>query len=115
MSLTRGVPLTEEAWQNQVIDLARLFGWHVHHTRPARTARGWATPIQGHKGFPDLVLARAGRVIFAELKTDTGRLRPEQQEWQQELTAYGSEDADPTHEVYVWRPADRRRVEETLR
>jgi hypothetical protein len=112
--MTTGLPLTEEAWQHQVIDLAKLFKWHVHHARPARTEQGWRTPIQGDKGFPDLVLARNGRVIFAELKTDSprSRLRPEQEAWARALTPTAGE---PTHEHHVWRPADRRHVEEALR
>jgi uncharacterized linocin/CFP29 family protein len=111
----QATPLTEEAWQNQVIDLAKLFKWHVHHGRPARTGSGgWATAIQGHKGFPDLVLARDGRVIFAELKTDDprSRLRPEQAAW---LDALGLDQLRDGPEVYVWRPRDRRTVEEKLR
>jgi hypothetical protein len=63
------------------------------------TAHGWRTPVQGDgKGFPDLVLARPPRVIFAELKTAKGKLGPEQENWLAALTAC------PGVEVYVWRP-----------
>ena len=33
------------------------------------------------RGFPDLVLARDGVVILAELKTERGTMTPEQKEW----------------------------------
>lgn len=84
--------MTEAEFQSQVIDLARLFRWRVVAFRPARTAKGWRTPVQGDAGFPDLVLAgtRSGvtRTLFVELKTDRGRLRPEQQAWAAALGPY---------------------------
>lgn len=88
--------MTEAEFQDRVIATARLYGWMVHHARPARMADGrWRTPVQGDRGFPDLVLAhtRHGRV-FAELKSDTGRLTPEQKAW---LAVLGG---------VVWRPRD---------
>ena len=57
--------INEAALQNAVIELAKLYGWKVHHTRPAQMPSGkWATPIQGHAGFPDLVLVRPPDTIF---------------------------------------------------
>ncbi|MGL5908712.1 MAG: VRR-NUC domain-containing protein [Phycicoccus sp.] len=99
-----GVVMTEAAWTTWVIDLARWHGWHVSHFRPARTAAGWRTAVQGHPGFPDLVLARAGLVLFRELKTDRGVVTAEQRAW---LAAIGDH-AD------VWRPRDRDLVIDTL-
>lgn len=77
------LPLTisEADFQSTVIDAARLLRWRVTHFRAARTARGWATPLQGHPGFPDLVLARDGVVIVAELKRHGGRLTADQRLW----------------------------------
>lgn len=92
--------MTEAAFQNQVIQLARMYGWLVQHSRPAQLPSGkWATPIQGYAGFPDLVLAHPRGVIFAELKSATGRIRPEQERWLETLMSAGAE-------VYVWRPED---------
>lgn len=88
--------MTEDDLLHQVIDLAMLRGWMVVHHRPARTERGWRTPTQGHKGVPDLILARRGVVILAELKSEKGRLTTEQVAWQQ---AIGSQHR-------VWRPSD---------
>lgn len=90
--------MNEAQLQQAVIELARLLGWRVAHFRPAMTAKGWRTPVEGDgKGFPDLVLVRGTRLIFAELKSDHGRLSIEQQEWNHWLIL-------ATPEVYVWTP-----------
>ncbi|MEE9401289.1 MAG: VRR-NUC domain-containing protein [Dehalococcoidia bacterium] len=92
-----------------VIDMAKTFGWLVHHQRPGRMADGrWRSSIQGHKGFPDLVLVHpeTGVLIFAELKSEKGRLRPEQKLWMHSL-AYG-------YSYYIWRPSDWDEIEEVL-
>jgi hypothetical protein len=94
--MTRAPAPTEDDFQRRIIDTARLHGWRLAHFRPARTARGWATPITGDVGFPDLVLARHGTVILAELKSDTGGLGPGQPEW---LVAAGAH-------ARLWRPVD---------
>lgn len=101
-------PLTEDDLLGQVIDLARLHGWRVSHFRPAWSTRGWRTPVQGDTGFPDLIMARNGRVIVAELKGSAGRLRPEQTAW---LDALRGEAV----EVYVWRPQDWPAIVRSLR
>jgi len=98
-------PVSEEAFQRQVIALARLYGWRVAHFRSARTAKGWRTPVEGDKGFMDLVLARSGVVIIPELKTDVGIISADQQEW---LDAIGSQ-------ARVWRPRDWAEIELTLK
>lgn len=61
--------MTETELGNVIIDYAQMSGWLIIHHRPARTKQGWRTAMQGNAGFPDLVLARRQRVIFAELKT----------------------------------------------
>ncbi len=89
--------LSEKDWQRRVIDCARLFNWRYTHFRPAMTAKGWRTAMQGDKGFPDLVLVKPPRVIFAELKSDDGNLTADQLSW---ISALNSSDV----ECYVWRP-----------
>lgn len=102
-------PQTEASFQRQVIALARLRGWMVAHFRPARTARGWRTAVQGDgKGFPDLVLVRPPRLVFAELKSERGKETAEQVLWMTSLRATGIE-------VYVWRPSQWEEIEEVLR
>ncbi len=100
------LPITEAELQAAVIDLAHLLGWRVAHFRPAQTRGRWSTPVSADgAGFPDLVLARRGVVIFAELKTKTGRLRPEQIEWLKSLALAGWEEDSPVR-TYIWRPDD---------
>lgn len=94
--------LSEKDFQCTVIDLAKLRGWMCVHIRPARTAQGWRTPYEGDPGLPDLILARDGRVILAELKSRGGRATPMQREW---LAASGG---------YLWTPAQWPEVVEVL-
>jgi hypothetical protein len=96
--------MSEDDWKAWVLDTARLYGWRISHFRPARTERGWRTPVEGHKGFPDLVLARAGVVLIVELKKDNTHPDDDQQAW---LDALG-----PI--ARVWRPRDREQVLRTL-
>lgn len=81
--------LSERQWQQQVIDLATLYRWTWYHTHDSR---------RSNPGFPDLVLVR-DRVLFAELKTDRGRLTTDQHRWIGRLEDAGAE-------VFVWRPKD---------
>lgn len=92
--LPRGLP--EAKFQTTVIEAAQWYGWIVHHGRPARTEKGWRTAVQGLAGFPDLVLARRGRVILAELKTDRAQPSLNQRRWLAELGPNGR----------LWRPVD---------
>jgi hypothetical protein len=82
--------VTEAELQAAVIDLARTFQWTVYHTHDSRRSQA---------GFPDLVMVRDGELIFAELKSEKGKLSPAQREWLREL--------DMTSvAVYIWRPVD---------
>lgn len=103
MPTAKGDPgrLTEAAFQRQVTDLAKLYGWRFVHFRAAVTRSGkWATPIQGDPGFPDLVLVhpRRGLVVFAELKRQGGRTTAAQRAWLADLRQVGV--------AYEWRPSD---------
>lgn len=105
--------ISEEEYQQQVIDLAHVYGWKVAHFRAARVAksrrnpRGWATPVAADgKGFPDLVLVR-DRVIFVEIKGKKARLSNAQADWLVKLRMAKAE-------VYVWRPDDFEEVHKTL-
>jgi len=85
--------------QRAIIDAARRFGWKVAHTPPISTERGWRTAVAADgKGFPDLLLVR-DRVLVAEVKGDSDRLRPEQEEWLSAFRMAGTE-------AYVWRTED---------
>lgn len=87
--LGREHTVTERAFQAAVVALLRACGWLCFYdTEPRRSVKGW----------PDLVAVRE-RIIFVELKTTRGRLRPEQRDWLDRLRAAGAE-------TYVWRPTE---------
>ncbi|MGH7861834.1 MAG: VRR-NUC domain-containing protein [Candidatus Dormibacteraceae bacterium] len=106
MTLATKAPAISEAdFQRRVVAMATLRGFRVAHFRPAQSRRGqWSTPMTGHPGFPDLVLAKAGRVLFLELKTQSGRLRPEQIAWMDALS--GDVALSSRVEAWVVRPSD---------
>ena len=63
------------------------FGWLYHHNYDSR---------RSDPGFPDTVMVRGDRIIFAELKTPKGKLSGPQTTW---LEALGDVDVAS----YVWR------------
>lgn len=72
----------ESELEGNVLELAGLLGWKGAHFRPAMLPSGrWATHMRGDKGFPDLVLAKRGRLIFAELKRSGEEASAEQLVW----------------------------------
>ena len=92
--------LTERQWQQRVVDLAQLRGWrHFHAYSSRRSPAGW----------PDLALVRTGRLVLAELKTERGRVRPEQHVWLEQLATVAGV------EVHLWRPSDWPQVQQVLR
>ena len=93
--------ISERDLLDAVVECACALGWLVHHDRPGMDRRGrWRTAIQGHPGFPDLVLVRPPRVLLVELKAERGDLTEWQNEWVVALAAC------PGVEVYVWWPND---------
>lgn len=110
---------SEKVWQQIVIELAQIYGWRlIYHTLVSRGSQA---------GFPDLVMVRDGRLLFVELKTDTGHLSDAQADWLQALErieagvnelrdlAGDAAGVVSSVEVYVWRPADMTVVSEILR
>lgn len=105
--------MTERQLLEAIRALAKRLDWLVYHTHDSR---------RSEPGFPDLVLVRDGRVIFAELKTQRGRVSPAQDVWlerlaevtrtlEQALAAPGDEDYARAFDhvatsvtVHVWRP-----------
>jgi hypothetical protein len=98
------MPETEAQLQQAIIELARALGWLVYHTFDSRHSA---------EGFPDLVLVRQGELIFAELKSAVGKVKPEQQLWLDVLDTVSGR-ADPQVKVYIWRPADWPEIERAL-
>jgi hypothetical protein len=90
---------TADSWleadlERKVQQLAKVFGWLRYHTLDSRGSDA---------GFPDDVLVKGSRIIFAENKRQSpskGRVSDAQRTWLLSLVATGSV------EVYVWRPLD---------
>ena len=90
------VTVSEAEWLAAVADMLDLYGWYWIHPLPARRADGrWRTAAQGNsaKGFPELVCVRPPRVVWIELKSEKGRVSPEQRAWIDRLQAAGQEAA----------------------
>ncbi len=91
--------MSEERFQSEIRKLATLRGWLCWHAYDSR---------RSPEGFPDLTLVRPPRLVFAELKSEHGRLTPSQELWLETLGAV------PGVEVYCWKPHDWARLEEVL-
>ena len=81
---------SEASLQRAVMDLCRWLGllwWHDNDSR------------RNKAGLPDLIVVGQRGVLFRELKSAKGTLRPEQRDWLSRLQQAGA-DAD------IWRPAD---------
>lgn len=85
------LPIIEADYQRQIVDLARYYHWRHHQT--------WIS-IRSPAGFPDLVLVHVPdkRLVFIEVKSEKGKLSPEQRSWLWDLAAVA--------EVYVLKPSD---------
>jgi hypothetical protein len=115
--------LSEARFQRQVVELAELLGWHAWHdaaTNQRATCRACRAPlacaqcgtlvpvVRNAAGLLDLILIRRPRVIWAELKSDRGKLTDAQIGTIAELRSSGQE-------CYVWRPSDFVKIERILR
>jgi len=63
--------------KKQLIKVNAADGWHVDY---------WL----GQKGEPDLIAVKSGEVIFVEVKTPTGRVRPLQHHYHKVLREHGA-------------------------
>lgn len=91
--------VTEAEWQETIREHAWYTGWLYYHVQDSR---------RNYAGFPDTVLAREGRLVFAELKTEVSKLTKRQGLW---LAMLGTV---PVVEAYCWRPHDRDDVARVL-
>jgi hypothetical protein len=98
--------VTEREFRQQIVGpkgLATILGWLHAGFRPAQTAHGWRTPVTGElgAGWPDLTLVRVRdrRLLFVELKAETGEVSPAQHAVHATLRGAGLD-------VVVWRPSD---------
>jgi hypothetical protein len=114
---------TEAQFERAIVEYAELQGWLSYHTYDSR---------RSGEGFPDRVFVRGPRLIFAELKSEKGRVSRAQQKWRDALTVvveeaeqradsidgewYGGRGHIQTHiEAHLWRPQDWPKIEATLR
>lgn len=110
--------MTETQLQDAIIGrrgLARILGWRVTHSRPAMIkdpssidGYSWRTAIQGDAGFPDVVLTKSGRLIFAEFKSEGKLPTLEQALWLDLLCMV------EVVETYLWYPSDTEEIKEIL-
>ena len=96
--------ISEGIFQRVIIAEAKPHGWLCHAERPARSDKGWRTPIQGDPGFQDLVLARAGVVWLWECKTEDGKVTADQLAWFKEAGSHAG----------IIKPSDWPRIKEAL-
>lgn len=91
--------MTEKQLQNAVVKLATYQGWQHYHT--------WNS-FRSVAGFPDLVLAHNDqrRLIFAELKTEKGKMTNAQTGWLHLLGAVTDGLPQGRVGVHLWRPSD---------
>src|SRR5262249_13233745 len=100
----------EDGFRQQVMALAKLYGWRRVHFRPARAVRGrWVTAVEGDGvGFPDVQMLRGPHQLVTELKVDEGRLTADQDAWLKAFSAAGVP-------AYAWRPEDWPEIERVIR
>ncbi len=92
--------ISERDFERQVKDVAKLFSWLYYHT-----FRSQFSPA----GFPDCVLVRGSEpVIYAELKSEGGKLSEPQREWLLSLVRAGER-------VFVWKPSNLDQIISILR
>ena len=85
--------LTEAQFQGLVLGVAETFGWEVFHDGDSR---------RSNAGFPDLVLVKDGRIIFAELKREKNSYPSKaQMNW----LALLSQAAGDNVMAVLWRPS----------
>jgi hypothetical protein len=97
--------LSEAQWSELFVEIARIGQWAPrYHTVVSRYSK---------RGFLDWQLLKGPRVLNVELKTEEGKVTPQQQEW---IDAWRVVEAATKGlvQVYVWRPSDYDEVVEVL-
>ena len=86
----------EDKWQKVAerffVPKTMDFGCLIYHTKISE---------RSHPGFPDICVMEpvSGITVFAELKTETGKVTQSQYEWLMASQACG-------HWTFVWRPSE---------
>lgn len=86
--MTKVAVVPERQFQAMIVELMEATGWASCHTYPLQTKHGWRTGTTA-KGWPDLVALRGEHLVAIEVKSDTGRPKPEQIEWLARFASLG--------------------------
>ena len=87
--MTERARVPEREFQQTIVELLDATGYASCHSYPLRTRHGWRTGTTA-VGWPDLVALRGPAIIAIEVKSDTGRPKPEQIEWLDRFAALDS-------------------------
>lgn len=98
---TLAMSIHEVVLQDNVVKMAQSLGYKVHYARKS-AAEGKDGRWRGLSpmGWPDLFMVKNGHAWAVELKSQEGRVTPEQEAW---LAVLGRV---PGISVAVWRPSD---------
>lgn len=98
-----------EDWQPQFLEMAHMLGYEHNFTRRTRGKGGAWTTSTSMKGWPDLYLwsQHRRRSMFVEMKTETGKVSPDQEACLISLATAGIE-------CHVWRPRHLQIAQQTL-
>lgn len=123
--------MLEKELLNWIVGAAEATGWLVKHVPSPMVAdkrTGMWRPFARAAGLPDLFMLHSDppRLIIAEVKGETGKLSPKQQEFlqaaqavadaqDQALNMLTSEFQPRTLGVYAWAPKDMSIIEEILK
>lgn len=99
-------PKGEDAFGEWLVAEAHATGWLAAHFRTSFSRGRWQTATSGDKGFPDWVLCRGSRLIFAELKVGRNKPSEDQLKWLGALEYIGAR-RNRSPEVYLWSPPKR--------
>ncbi len=91
MNTATAKAMSEREYQDLITEYAELKGFLKYHTWNSR---------RSDPGFPDLVLVRPPRLIFAEVKRESGKVTVHQRRWLDTLGEI------PHLETYLWYPSD---------
>ena len=91
--------ISEADFQQMVTDYCDWLGLRWHHETDSRRTRA---------GFPDLVIVGKGGIYFLELKSQKGKISPDQKAWIYDLHQAGVQ-------ASVARPSDWERLQDVLK
>lgn len=103
---------SERAFQERIVQLAQLCGWNLVYHPPdnlpvvGRSGKRYVQDVKA--GWPDLVLVRVPELLFWEVKTEKGRVQPDQERWIHALHSCGME-------VRIVRPSDWAYIQDRLK